>query len=195
MVSSPYSGWYMRERNAPSLILGVHGCGDRRLRGRNSSNQGRACGLLAESRTRSCALRSRSGFTLIEVLAVVVILGILAGVVINRAWNAVIQARVETAKAQIAQIEEAIQMFHMDIARYPAALGDLITKPSDAAGYREGGYLKVLPKDPWKNDYFYKIPGPEGKPYVVGSYGSDKKEGGESDGKDITCWTIHETAE
>ena len=137
----------------------------------------------------------RAGFTLIEVLAVVVILGILAGVVINRAWNAVVQARMETAKAQIAQIEEAIQMFHMDIARYPAALNDLITKPADASGYRDGGYLKVLPKDPWKNDYFYKTPGPGGKPYVVGSLGSDKKEGGEGDAKDITCWTIHETTE
>lgn len=134
----------------------------------------------------------RRRFTLIEVMAVVVILGILAVVVIRIGTQNVVRARIAAAKGHIRQIEDALQMFSMDNARYPDKLSDLVTKPTYAPNWKKGAYLKVLPKDPWKTNYFYKVPGPDDKPYVVGSYGADKKAGGEDENADITCWNIYD---
>ena len=134
----------------------------------------------------------RRRFTLIEVMAVVVILGILAVVVIRIGNQNVVRARIAAAKGHIRQIEDEVQMFNMDNARYPEKLVDLITKPTDASNWKKGGYLKVLPKDPWKTNYFYEVPGPDDKPYVIGSYGADGKAGGEDDDADITCWNIYD---
>ena len=134
----------------------------------------------------------RKRFTLIEVMAVVVILGILAVVVIRIGTQNVVRARVAAAKGHVRQIEDALQMFNMDNGNYPDKLADLVTKPTYASDWKKGGYLKVLPKDPWKSNYFYKVPGPDGKPYVVGSYGADGKTGGEDENADITCWNIYD---
>ncbi len=138
--------------------------------------------------------RKRCCFTLIEIMAVVVIIGILAVVGISVATTQVARAKRTTAIGHIRQIEDAVQMFYMDVGRYSQDLKALMTKPSDAGGWKEGGYLKVLPNDPWKNEYFYKTPGPDGRPYVVGSYGADGQEGGDKDNADITCWNIYDEA-
>lgn len=136
--------------------------------------------------------RYRCWFTLIELMAVIVILGILAVYVIKIGSGGVSDAKVANAKGQIRQIEDAVQMFHMDNSRYPEKLADLITEPASATNWKKGGYLKVLPKDPWKTNYFYKVPGPDDKPYVIGSYGADGKSGGEDYDVDITCWNIYD---
>ncbi len=135
---------------------------------------------------------NKRGFTLIEVMAVVVILGIIAVIVINVGNQQVIRARIGAAKGHIRQIEDAVQMFHMDNSRYPEKLSDLMTEPTYAPNWKKDGYLKVLPKDPWRNNYFYKVPGPNNKPYVIGSYGADGKSGGEDYDADITCWNIYD---
>ena len=140
---------------------------------------------------RKKSLRRRR-FTLIEIVAVVVILGILAVAVINIAGREVIRAKISAAKGHIRQIEDAVQMFIMDNARYPEKLSDLVTEPTYASDWKKGGYLKVLSKDPWGINYFYKVPGPDDRPYVIGSYGADKKDGGEDDNADITCWNIYD---
>lgn len=136
----------------------------------------------------------RHGFTLIEIMAVVVIIGILAMVGISVATQQVAKTKKTLAISQIRQIEDGVQMFYMDVGRYPEDLKSLITKPSGAGGWNEGGYLKVLPNDPWKHEYFYKTPGPDGRLYVIGSYGADGQEGGEKDNADITCWNIYDEA-
>lgn len=131
---------------------------------------------------------NKGGFTLIEIMAVVVILGILAVVVISSVGRHVTNARISTAKAHIGQIEEAVQIFYMDNGKYP----DSISVLASGSGDGKQGYLKIVPKDPWKNAYFYTVPGPGGHPYEVGCYGADGKSGGEGFDADITCWTIHE---
>ncbi len=137
----------------------------------------------------------RRRFTLIEVMAVVVILGILAVAVINIAGREVIRAKISAAKGHIRQMEDAVQMFNMDKGRYPEKLVDLTTEPSYATDWKKGGYLKILSMDPWKTNYFYKVPGSDNKPYVIGSYGKDKKAGGEDENADITCWNIYDEAD
>ncbi len=138
--------------------------------------------------------RKRCCFTLIEIMAVVVIIGILAVVGISVATQQVAKTKKTLAISQIRQIEDGVQMFYMDVGRYPQDLKSLMTKPSDASGWKDGGYLKILPNDSWGHEYFYKIPGPDGRPYVVGSYGADGQEGGDTDNADITCWNIYDEA-
>jgi len=135
-----------------------------------------------------CERKYGDGFTLIEIMAVVVILGILAVVVISAVSDRVLDARIATAKAHIAQIEESVQMFYMDNGKYPGSIDAL----ASGSGSSKKTYLKIVPRDPWKNAYFYTVPGPGNHPYDVGCYGADGKSGGDGGDADITCWTIHE---
>lgn len=141
---------------------------------------------------RDKAKCSQQGFTLVELLVVLVIIGLLATIVAINVLPATETARVEKAKADIAIIEQALEQYRLDMMRYPAAaegLGALLAPPpglADAARYRRGGYIRRLPDDPWGRPYGYAVPGADGAPYAVGSLGADGAPGGEGENADIS---------
>ena len=129
------------------------------------------------------------GFTLIEVMVVVVIIGILAALIVPNILSRPNQARVVAARNDIRAISSAIQLYQLDNIQYPNSLQDLAQKPSSARNWREGGYMDTIKSDPWGNSYQYVKPGqhnPNG--YDLYSYGSDGQIGGEGDAADIGNW-------
>ena len=132
-------------------------------------------------------IRRSSGFTLIELLVVLVILTLLAGLVGPRVLDQLGGAKAKTARIQIAEIEQSIDLFKLDVGRYPTdaeGLRALVERPSTAPGWT-GPYLKKgLPADPWGAAYLYKNPGRNGGPDVF-SLGADGKPGGDSDNADV----------
>lgn len=137
------------------------------------------------------------GFTLIEIMVVIVILGILAAIVAPRIIGRTDDARVVEAKIQIKNFETALKLFKMDNGFYPSTeqgLEALISKPTVGRipeNYREGGYLekKKITPDPWGNPYVYISPGIQGD-YDIISYGADGRPGGEGYDADITNWDL-----
>ena len=133
------------------------------------------------------------GFTLIEVLVVVVILAILAAVVVPRVMEHPGEARVARAKADIQAIVTSLNTYKLDNFAYPATeqgLEALVTKPSgapEAPNWRKGGYLDGVPKDPWGRNYLYLHPGAHGDMDVY-TLGADGKTGGEGETADIGNW-------
>ena len=126
----------------------------------------------------------QEGFTLIEVLLVVVIIGILVGIAVPKFAGKVGKAQTSKAKADIKSIGLALDMFEVDNGRYPSSLDGLMTKPGNAPNW-DGPYMKEgLPKDPWQNQYIYAFPGshnPHG--YDLSSMGPDGAGGGADDVK------------
>lgn len=136
---------------------------------------------------KSGGIMSQKGFTLIEILLVVIIIGILVSLVAPRLAGRSEEARKQAAKADIdSGISLAIDMYEVDNGRYPARLEDLFLKPSDAPNWK-GPYLKKgMPKDPWGNAYVYRRPGSHNaESYDLFSPGPDKQEGNDDD---ITNW-------
>lgn len=137
--------------------------------------------------------RSQSGFTLIEIMVVVVILGILAALVVPQVMNRPDQAKVTVAKGDIKAIGAALDMYKLDNFAYPSTqqgLEALVSRPSGnppAKNWSKDGYLKKLPVDPWGNTYQYLSPGSKGT-YDLYSLGADGKEGGSDNDADITNW-------
>ena len=137
------------------------------------------------------------GFTLIELMVVIVILGILAGLIIPRIMGRPEEAKQLKAKMQIESLETALNLYKLDNGGYPdteQGLQALIEKPETGTlpkNWRKGGYLDKgrLPKDPWGNDFIYLSPGTHGD-YDIISYGSDGVQGGEDKNKDINSWEI-----
>jgi general secretion pathway protein G len=134
--------------------------------------------------------RNRKGFTLIEIMAVVVIVGLLATLGAMAFFGRVEKARVITTKANLKMLHSAVAQFKMDTGRYPTeeeGLSVLIEQPSDVKGYQPGGYLDstTVPKDAWSNDFVYVAYPESGKPYVIVSYGADGQEGGEDYDNDL----------
>jgi general secretion pathway protein G len=132
-----------------------------------------------------------NGFTLIELLVVLVILGLLAGLVGPQVLRHLGGAKSDTAQLQISELGAGLDLFHLEVGRYPSSsegLQALVEAPSTATNWH-GPYLKksTLPKDPWGNEYIYAFPGDHG-PYDLYSYGADNAEGGEGDNKDIVSW-------
>ncbi|WP_027133368.1 type II secretion system major pseudopilin GspG [Geminicoccus roseus] len=131
---------------------------------------------------------SEAGFTLIELLVVLVILGLLAALAGPRVLGYLSSARSDTAKLQIENLGQALELYKLDNGNYPTTaqgLVALVTAPSGANSWR-GPYLTKpeLPKDPWGRDYVYRSPGQQG-PYDLGSLGSDGTPGGQGDAADV----------
>ena len=145
---------------------------------------------------RLVILKSR-GFTLIEIMVVIVILGILAGLIVPRIMGRPEEARQMKAKIQIESIETALKLYKLDNGFYPGTeqgLQALVVQPATGnipAKWREGGYLEKgkVPKDPWGNDFVYLSPGVHGE-YDIVSYGADGVPGGEGKNMDINSWEI-----
>ncbi len=142
--------------------------------------------------------KNQKGFTLIEIMVVVIILGLLAGLVLPRILGQEEKAKVETAKVQIRSLENALSLFKLDNGFYPTTdqgLDALIKKPEVGRvpqKWREGGYLKParIPKDPWGKDFVYLSPGNEGREYDIISYGADNEPGGDGNNADIESWKM-----
>ena len=140
-------------------------------------------------RSTSSAPRDREGgFTLVELLVVLVILSLIMGLVAPRVLGYLSDARVRSAKLQIDSLSAALDLFYLDAGRYPSqseGLSVLIKRPPSVENWN-GPYLKqaTLPQDPWGHPYGYKVPGQNG-PYQILSLGSDGREGGSADAGDI----------
>jgi general secretion pathway protein G len=135
------------------------------------------------------------GFTLIEIMVVVVIIGLLAAVIVPTVISKVDEARVAKAKQDIQSLETALTMFRLDNSKYPTTeqgLTALVTQPTDPSikHWKPGGYLQRVSKDPWGNDYQYVYPGTHGKEYDVYSLGADGAPGGDGIDADIGNWNL-----
>ena|SRR5215472_3041548 len=135
-------------------------------------------------------MRNDSGFTLVELLVVMIIIGLLAALVGPRFIRQEEKAKVKAAQAQIELLSTALDTFRLDVGRYPTTqegLEALRTQPGGVERW-DGPYLKKdVPADPWGKPYVYKSPGDHG-PFDILSYGADGTAGGEGDNRDITSW-------
>ena len=135
------------------------------------------------------------GFTLIEIMVVVVIMGILAALVVPKLMGRADDARITAAKQDIATLMQALKLYKLDNQRYPTTeqgLQALISKPTSgpaANGWKAGGYVEKLPKDPWGGQYQYLSPGVKGEVDVF-SYGADGQPGGTGNDADIGSWDL-----
>lgn len=140
-------------------------------------------------------LNNRGGFTLIEIMVVIVILAMLAALVGPKLMGRTDDAKIKTTTIQLKGLESALKLYKLDNGSYPSTeqgLNALVTKPTVGVipkTYKEGGYLesKSVPKDAWGNDYLYVSPGEHGD-YDLFSYGADGAKGGEGKNADITSW-------
>lgn len=138
---------------------------------------------------------SQSGFTLLEIMVVVVILGILATMVAPQILGRADDARITKAKADIVSLEAALDLYQLDNYIYPTTsqgLEALAAKPSESPeprNYKRGGYIKSLPNDPWGREYLFLNPGVKGGTYDIYTLGADGEEGGDGANADIGNWT------
>lgn len=138
--------------------------------------------------------RKRSGFTLVELMVVIVIIGLLATVVAINVLPSQDRAMVGKARADISVLEQAIETYRLDNLTFPddrQGLEALVAAPAGLAQperYRQGGYIRRLPKDPWGAAYQYRRSSAHGGQFDVFSYGADGKEGGEGNDADLGNW-------
>jgi general secretion pathway protein G len=136
-----------------------------------------------------------AGFTLIELMVVIVILGILGGLVVPRITEKPEEARRVKAELQIQEISSALKEFKIDNGFYPSTeqgLQALVEKPAvgqTPRNYPTDGYMDKIPKDPWGNEYIYISPGKHGDFDII-SYGADGEEGGQGNNADVNSWEI-----
>lgn len=145
--------------------------------------------------SRSFVWRGRlaRGFTLIEIMVVVVILGILAALIAPNVINRIDDAQIVKVQQDLRAIESALKLYRLDNFRYPdteEGLDALVTPPQDPnARWPTGGYLERMPKDPWDNPYVYMYPGNQGE-FDIYTLGRDGQQGGEGIDADIGNWTL-----
>jgi len=135
--------------------------------------------------------RSRAGFTLIEMMVVMVIIGLLMALVGPRFIAQSEKAQAKAARAQIELLGTALDTFRLDIGRYPSTQEGLAALREQVHGINrwDGPYLKKeVPNDPWDRPYYYRSPGENGRPYELFSYGADGAPGGTSNDTDVTSW-------
>ena len=131
-----------------------------------------------------------TGFTMVELMAVLIILGLLAAVVVRNFVGSTDRARVTTTKTNLRLLHLAVNQFKMDTGRFPTeeeGLMSLIEEPTDVTGYQPGGYLDTteIPTDGWDRDFIYELYPESGKPFVIKSLGADGEEGGEGYDADL----------
>lgn len=137
----------------------------------------------------------QSGFTLIEVMVVIVILGILSALVVPNILGRAGDARVQAAKSDMAAISQALDMYKLDNSVYPTSdqgLEALVTKPSgspEPRNWNPSGYLKKMPQDPWHRDYQYMSPA-DGAAFEIRTLGADGREGGEGEDQDLSSLNL-----
>jgi general secretion pathway protein G len=139
------------------------------------------------------ALQRARGFTLIEIMVVVIIIGLLAAVIVPQFMGRVDDARITKARSDLQSVETALTMYRLDNFRYPTTeqgLSALVTRPNDPSvrNWRPEGYLQRAIKDPWGNEYQYQFPGTRGRDYDLFSFGADAQEGGEGVNADVGNW-------
>lgn len=151
--------------------------------------------MLPENKNQSLIYRYQQGFTLIEIMIVVVILGILASIVVPNIMGSPDKARMVKVKQDLRVLEGALNLYKLDNFAYPSTdqgLEALVKKPlgqPEAKNWKKNGYIKKLPKDPWGNDYLYLSPGSHGD-FDLFSYGSDGRKGGTDSASDIGNWEL-----
>jgi|SRR5215467_1925396 general secretion pathway protein G len=145
--------------------------------------------ILSDAKRKSW--RSEDGFTLVEILVVITIIGMIVALVGPRVLNYLGESKVKTAKIQIQSFSSALDLFYLDAGRYPSSAEGLaaLVQPSSGIAAWNGPYLKggAVPTDPWGKPYLYKSPGEHGA-YDVVSLGADGREGGVGTAADITSW-------
>ena len=156
---------------------------------RPSYLRGKDCPSTSSGRTER---RRRNGFTLVELMVVIVIIGLLATIVALNVLPSGDTARIQKAKADIATIEQGLELYRLQLGSYPTTaqgLKALTAAPAgaDASRYQAGGYIKRLPEDPWGRAYLYAAPGQHGAADVW-TLGADGKDGGEGIDADIGSW-------
>lgn len=144
--------------------------------------------------TRTLRQRLQRGFTLVEIMVVVVIIGILGALVVPKLMGRTGESRITAARVDISTLMQALKLYKLDNQRYPTTeqgLQSLIAKPTGgpaANGWKAGGYIDKLPKDPWGNPYQYMYPGVHGSEVDLFSLGADGQPGGAGDDSDIGSW-------
>ena len=169
MISAPRNlGRHSRESGNPDSVgARLHRSLDPRLRGDDDKD--------SEGRRRR---RGEDGFSLVELMVVIVIIGLLATIVIINVMPAADRAAVTKARADIATLEQGVDMYRLDHLRYP-------TTQEGLQALVAGNYIRRLPEDPWGHPYQYAAPGPDGRPFRIASFGADGREGGDGDNEDI----------
>lgn len=147
-----------------------------------------------QSRKKHADRRLReAGFTLIEIMVVIVILGLLAALVVPKLVGRTEEAKRTQTRVQIKNIQQAVELFKLDNGFYPSTeqgVEALVRMPEAgrvAKNYRKGGYLERVPKDPWGNPFVYTSPGQNAE-YDISSYGADGVPGGEGEDSDVNSW-------
>ena len=137
--------------------------------------------------------RGEEGFTLIEIMIVVTILGLLVGLVAVNAPSILHANRVKTARMNIQMLQDKIDIFYADTGKFPTDLNELVKfKLKDGTDLQ---IIKKVPKDPWGNDFVYVVPGKENEDYSISSLGGDGQAGGEGKNADIDSWELDKVVE
>jgi len=140
--------------------------------------------------TKRYATASRYGFTMVELMAMLIIIGLLATLVVTKVASKIDQARVTTTKANLKSLHAAVNQFKMDTGRFPTeeeGLLALVEQPADVMNYEPGGYLETteIAKDGWGYEFIFELYPESGKPFVIKSLGADGEEGGEEYDADL----------